>query len=298
MLFNSPEFIYVFLPMVLAVYWLAVKSNRTQLCILVLVAASLAFYGYWKPVYLLLFLVSVAGNYFISLRIFAARAARAKRRLLALGVLFNLGLLGYFKYAMFVVENAALAVGASWQFGTILLPLAISFFTFQQIAYLVDCRKGDVAPPSASRYLLFISFFPQLIAGPIVHHYQMLPQFENLAKKPDRLFLFLIGAAFFFAGLFKKVVLADSIAVYADPVFDVVASGAAVTILDAWAATFAFGFQIYFDFSGYSDMAIGLALLFGIRLPLNFNSPYKAASIIDFWRRWHMTLSQFLRDHL
>ena len=150
MLFNSPEFIYVFLPLVLAVYWLALKSNQTQLCVLVLGAASLAFYGYWKPIYLVLFLVSVAGNYFISLRIFAAPAARAKRRPLGLGILFNLGLLGYFKYAVFVVENAALAIDASWQFGTILLPLAISFFTFQQIAYLVDCRKGDVAPPSAS----------------------------------------------------------------------------------------------------------------------------------------------------
>ncbi len=298
MLFNSPEFIYTFLPIVLALYWLALKTKQTQIGILVLVAASLAFYGYWNPIYLVLFLVSVAGNYFISLRIFAAHEAGSKGWLLTAGVLFNLGLLGYFKYAVFVVDNAALAIGASWQLDTILLPLAISFFTFQQIAYLVDCRKGEVAPPSASKYLLFISFFPQLIAGPIVHHYQMLPQFENLVRKPDRLFLFLLGAAFFLAGLFKKVVLADSIAVYADPVFNEVLVSGAVAMTDAWIGTFAFGFQIYFDFSGYSDMAIGLALLFGIRLPLNFNSPYKATSIIDFWRRWHMTLSGFLRDHL
>ena len=298
MLFNSPEFIYAFLPIVLALYWLALKTKQAQICILVLVAASLAFYGYWNPIYLVLFLVSVAGNYFMSLRIFAAHEARSKGWLLTAGVLFNLGLLGYFKYAVFVVDNAALAIGASWQLDTILLPLAISFFTFQQIAYLVDCRKGEVAPPSASKYLLFISFFPQLIAGPIVHHYQMLPQFENLVRKPGRLFLFLLGAAFFFAGLFKKVVLADNIAVYADPVFNEVLVSGAVAMTDAWIGTFAFGFQIYFDFSGYSDMAIGLALLFGIRLPLNFNSPYKATSIIDFWRRWHMTLSQFLRDHL
>jgi len=298
MLFNSPEFIYAFLPIVLALYWLALKTKQAKICILVLAAASLVFYGYWNPIYLVLFLVSVAGNYFMSLRIFAAHEARSKGWLLTAGVLFNLGLLGYFKYAVFVVDNATLAIGASWQLDTILLPLAISFFTFQQIAYLVDCRKGEVAPPSASKYLLFISFFPQLIAGPIVHHYQMLPQFENLARKPDRLFLFLLGAAFFFAGLFKKVVLADSIAVYADTVFNEVLVSGAVAMTDAWIGTFAFGFQIYFDFSGYSDMAIGLALLFGIRLPLNFNSPYKATSIIDFWRRWHMTLSQFLRDQL
>ena len=298
MLFNSPEFVFVFLPLVLAVYWLVLKGHRTIFCVLVLAAASLFFYGHWNPKYLVLFLGSVGGNYLISRQIFAAHGARAKRWLLLAGIAFNLGLLGYFKYAGFVVENAASAFAQPWSIEPILLPLAISFFTFQQIAYLVDCHKGEVAPPPISKYLLFISFFPQLIAGPIVHHYEMLPQLDDLAQKRDRLLSFLVGATFFFAGLFKKVVLADGIGAYADPVFDGVANGAAVAALEAWIATFAFGFQIYFDFSGYSDMAIGLALLFGVRLPLNFNSPYKATSIIDFWRRWHITLSRFLRDHL
>jgi alginate O-acetyltransferase complex protein AlgI len=297
MLFNSPEFVFAFLPIVLAIYWLVLKGNKTLFCALVLVAASLFFYAYWNPKYLVLFLGSMGGNYLISRQIFAAHG-QAKRWLLFLGIAFNLGLLGYFKYAGFMVENAAVAFDQPWSIEPILLPLAISFFTFQQIAYLVDCHRGEVAPPPISKYLLFISFFPQLIAGPIVHHYEMLPQLDDLAQKRDRLLSFLIGSTFFFAGLFKKLVLADSIGAFADPVFDGVAQGAGAAALDAWTATFAFGFQIYFDFSGYSDMAIGLALLFGIRLPLNFSSPYKATSIIDFWRRWHMTLSRFLRDHL
>ena len=298
MLFNSPEFVFAFLPIVLAAYWISLKRDRTLLCVIVLAAASLVFYGHWNPKYLILFLVSIGGNYLISKCMFEAEGLRAKRWLLVVGIVFNLGLLGYFKYAMFLVENASRALDASWSIEPILLPLAISFFTFQQIAYLVDCRKGEVAPPPIAKYLLFVSFFPQLIAGPIVHHYEMLPQFEDLARKKDRLFTFVAGATFFFAGLFKKVVMADGVSAYADPVFDGVAGGAAVAGLDAWIATFAFGFQIYFDFSGYSDMAIGLALLFGVRLPLNFNSPYKATSIIEFWRCWHMTLSRFLREHL
>ncbi len=298
MLFNSPEFVFAFIPIVLALYWFTLKRNQTLLCVLVLAAASLVFYGHWNPKYLILFLTSIGGNFLISSRMYKADGAAAKRSLLVVGIVFNLGLLGYFKYATFLVENAALALDKSWSIEPILLPLAISFFTFQQIAYLVDCRKGEVAPPPLAKYLLFVSFFPQLIAGPIVHHYEMLPQFEDLANKRDRLFSFVAGATFFFAGLFKKVVMADGISAYADPVFDGVAGGAAVAGLDAWIATFAFGFQIYFDFSGYSDMAIGLALLFGVRLPLNFNSPYKATSIIEFWRCWHMTLSRFLREHL
>ena len=297
MLFNSPEFSFFFIPIVLTAYWFALKTKQTNICVYILVVASLVFYGYWHLEYLVLFLLSMSGNYLISKQIFGVRASRAKGWLLV-GIVFNMSLLGYFKYAIFLVENTALALGKSWSIEPILLPLAISFFTFQQIAYLVDCHKGEVAPPPIPKYLLFVSFFPQLIAGPIVHHYQMLPQFEDLARKRDRLFTFVMGATFFFAGLFKKVVLADSMAAFVDPVFDGAAAGATVLMLEAWIAAFAFGFQIYFDFSGYSDMAIGLALLFGIYLPLNFNSPYKATCIIDFWRRWHMTLSHFLRDHL
>ncbi len=298
MLFNSPEFVFAFFPSVFAVYWLASKGGRTVYCIFVLAGASLFFYGYWKPGYLALLLASIGGNYLIARLMFSSQEIPVKRWLLILGVIFNLALLGYFKYAMFMLENAALAFGEPWSIKPVVLPLAISFFTFQQIAYLVDCHKNEMVPPPFSKYLLFISFFPQLIAGPIVHHYEILPQLENLGRKRDRLFLFLVGTTFFFAGLFKKVILADNIGAYADPVFYDAAEGIGVAALDAWIATFSFGFQIYFDFSGYSDIAIGLALLFGIRLPLNFDSPYKATSIIDFWRRWHITLSRFLRDHL
>ncbi|MDP6404475.1 MAG: MBOAT family protein [Alphaproteobacteria bacterium] len=296
MLFNSPAFVFVFLPLVLAIFFVVARKANTLHCVLFLGLASLVFYGYWIPKYLVLILASIGGNFAISQAI--CRAAGGRRRgLLALGVAFNLGLLGYFKYALFLVDNAALLFGRSWSIEAIVLPLAISFFTFQQIAYLVDCWRGETSPPALARYLLFVAFFPQLIAGPIVHHYEMLPQFEKLADRP-RLANLVAGMTIFFAGLFKKVILADGVSGYADSVFDAVAAGTMVSALEAWIGSFAFGFQIYFDFSGYSDMAIGLALMFGIRLPLNFASPYKAASIIDFWRRWHMTLSRFLREHL
>ncbi|MBT4711300.1 MAG: MBOAT family protein [Alphaproteobacteria bacterium] len=298
MLFNSPQFLFVFLPLVLGGYFLIAAKNRTAAAVAFLALASLVFYAYWKPIYLVLILASVLGNFGISRWLTRTEPDRARRWILILGVVFNLGLLGYFKYAAFVVTNAALALGQSWSVGHIMLPLAISFFTFQQIAYLVDCWRGNTTPPTLARYLLFVAFFPQLIAGPIVHHYELLPQFDALATRRPRLAPLVAGLTIFFAGLFKKVVLADSIGAHADTVFDAVAAGAAVGGFDAWIGAFAFGFQIYFDFSAYSDMAIGLALMFGIRLPLNFNSPYKAASIIDFWRRWHMTLSRFLREHL
>jgi D-alanyl-lipoteichoic acid acyltransferase DltB (MBOAT superfamily) len=298
MLFNSPQFLFVFLPLVFGGFFFVAAKNRTAATVAFLALASLVFYAYWKPIYLVLILVSVLGNFGVSQWLTRTEPARARRWILILGLVFNLGLLGYFKYAEFVVSNAALMLGQSWSVGHIVLPLAISFFTFQQITYLVDCWRDQTQPPNLARYLLFVAFFPQLIAGPIVHHYELLPQFDDLAARRPRLGPLVAGLTIFFAGLFKKVVLADSIGAHADAVFDAVAMGAAVSGVDAWIGTFAFGFQIYFDFSAYSDMAIGLALMIGIRLPLNFNSPYKAANIIDFWRRWHMTLSRFLRDHL
>ncbi len=296
MLFNSPLFVFVFLPLALVVFFVVALRGKNLHCVLFLGLASLVFYGYWNPKYLVLILASIGGNFALSQGICRAQGGR-RRMLLALGVAFNLGLLGYFKYALFFVENAALLLGRAWSIEAIVLPLAISFFTFQQIAYLVDCWRGETSPPALARYLLFVAFFPQLIAGPIVHHYEMLPQFEKLGERP-RLGNLVAGLTIFFAGLFKKVILADGVSGYADAVFEAVAAGTAVGALEAWIGSFAFGFQIYFDFSGYSDMAIGLALMFGIRLPLNFASPYKATCIIDFWRRWHMTLSRFLREHL
>ena len=214
------------------------------------------------------------------------------------GVIFNLGILAYFKYAGFIVDNINLASGSSFSLGDIALPLAISFFTFQQIAYLVDASKGITQEYSFSHYALFVTFFPQLIAGPIVHHKEMLPQFMQRKTLKPHLENIAVGLTIFFIGLFKKAVLADGVAQYASPVFDAAAGGATLTFFEAWGGALAYTMQLYFDFSGYSDMAIGAARLFGIRLPLNFHSPYKATSIIEFWRRWHMTLSRFLRDYL
>ncbi len=225
-------------------------------------------------------------------------AAGDKPALLVGGVAVNLGLLGYFKYAGFIVTNLSQLLSENWSLGAIILPLAISFFTFQQIAYLVDSHRGITKEYQFLHYALFVSFFPQLIAGPIVHHKDMLPQFirsERFRVSPVNL---AIGPSIFAIGLFKKTVLADGIAVYANPVFGAADAGAELDFFSAWGGVLAYTFQLYFDFSGYSDMAIGLARMFGIVLPLNFYSPYKAASIDEFWRRWHITLSNFLRDYL
>ena len=218
--------------------------------------------------------------------------------LLFVGISVNLAFLGYFKYTNFFIDNINLLTGGGYNVSNILLPLAISFFTFQQIAYLVDAYKNEAHEYSFLQYSLFVTFFPQLIAGPIVHHGEMLPQFR---KKET--FLFNMsnvnkGLAIFIIGLFKKVVLADSIAAYATPVFAAGDTGLCISFFEAWGGAFAYTLQLYFDFSGYADMAIGIALMFGIYLPLNFNSPYRSKSIIDFWRRWHMTLSRFLKDYL
>ena len=217
---------------------------------------------------------------------------------LTLGVAANLGLLGYFKYANFFIDNLNLVSGTSIQLEAIVLPLAISFFTFQQIAYLVDSYKGITKEYQFTHYALFVTFFPQLIAGPIVHYGEMLPQFMKeggLRVKAENI---AVGITIFSIGLFKKVVLADGVAVYASPVYDAAAQGDPITFFIAWGGALAYTMQLYFDFSGYSDMAIGAARLFGIKLPLNFHSPYKATSIVEFWRRWHMTLSRFLRDYV
>jgi len=221
-----------------------------------------------------------------------------RRVFLTIGVATNLACLGYFKYANFFVDNFNAFTDSNYNFEHIVLPLAISFFTFQQIAYLVDTYNGETREYNFLHYCLFVVFFPQLIAGPIVHHKEMLPQFARSETYRLRSAHLAVGITILAIGLFKKVVLADGIAVYATPVFDAAEQGVNITFFEAWGATLAYTFQLYFDFSGYSDMAIGLARMFGVRLPLNFNSPYKATSIIDFWRRWHITLSRFLRDYL
>ena len=215
-----------------------------------------------------------------------------------LGVGLNLGTLGYFKYANFFVDSLNASIGTSLQLETIILPLAISFFTFQQIAYLVDTSRGETEEHHFLHYALFVTFFPQFIAGPIVHHKEMLPQFTRRQRLTPRARDLAVGSTIFVLGLLKKVVIADGISGYATPAFDAADLGVNLSMAAAWTATLAYTFQLYFDFSGYSDMAIGLARLFGIRLPLNFDAPYRSTSIIDFWHRWHMTLSRFLRDYV
>jgi alginate O-acetyltransferase complex protein AlgI len=294
MLFNSHEFIFVFCPVVFAVFFL-VAARNFRFSLAWLTGASLFFYAWWNPPYLLLLLVSVLFNYAAGLLL--NRVARRRGLLLALAIAANLMLLGYFKYTNFLIGTWNAFSGGAVPFLDILLPLAISFHTFQQIAYLVDTWRGETSHYRFLDYLFFVVFFPQLIAGPIVRHDEIIPQIQQRrAWRPDPADLAL-GVTIFSFGLFKKVVLADYVAIPADQVF--AAAGAqALGFFQAWTGALAYALQIYFDFSAYSDMAVGLALIAGIRFPLNFFSPYQATSIVEFWRRWHMTLSRFLLHYL
>lgn len=294
MLFNSVEFIFAFLPITLCLFFLLGRRFGSESAIIWLVLMSLFFYAWWDPRYLVIILLSMGGNYLLGQRLYRQR----RRAELIAGIGANLLVLGYYKYAGFLVWNLAWASGTDFDIGTIVLPLAISFFTFQQVAYLVDSYKGVTQEYRFVHYALFVTFFPQLIAGPIVHHREMLPQFAQPGTFRPLASNIAIGLSIFAIGLFKKTVIADSAALYANPVFNAADQGASPALIEAWIGTLAYSFQIYFDFSGYSDMALGLARMFGIILPLNFYSPYKAASISEFWRRWHMTLSRFLRDYI
>ncbi len=300
MLFNSYEFLFVFLPVTLTGFFIVCRQLGREGAIVWLVLASLFYYGWWNPNYVGLILVSMVVNFLVGRNIsrLSVTAGWTRGLLVVCGVAFNLLLLGYFKYANFFVSTAADLTGADIVLAPIVLPLAISFFTFQQIAYLADAYQGAASEYSFRHYALFVTFFPQLIAGPIVHHAEMMPQFMRDDVLRPQMRNFAIGGTIFAIGLFKKVVLADGVALYASPVFATAASGASLSFFEAWGGALAYTFQLYFDFSGYSDMAIGSARMFGIRLPLNFFSPYKATSIIEFWRRWHITLSRFLRDYL
>jgi alginate O-acetyltransferase complex protein AlgI len=293
MLFSSYAFLFQFLPAVALAY--AVARRYSPRCgIWALAFSSLIFYGAWKPVYLLLLVGSIGVNFWLGLKM---EDLARRRSIGTLGVALNLALLCYFKYTNFLFDSFTTLTGTPLPFVNVILPLGISFFTFQQIAYLVDVMRGAKVERDLVSYALFVSFFPHLIAGPLVHHAEMIPQFKR-ARTSRSAVLAARGLAIFAAGLFKKVVIADNLAQFVTPVFAHLDAGGGVTTQWAWLATLAYTLQIYFDFSGYSDMAIGLALLFGIRLPVNFRSPYKAASIIEFWRRWHITLSRFLRDYL
>ena len=300
MLFNSYAFIFFFLPATLLIFFQFGRVSP-KLAAGWLAAASLCFYGWWSPAYVALLMVSVLFNYAMGIAIVraaAAGSARRSRRLLAAAIVADLGLLAYYKYANFFLDNANAALGTGWSLGEIILPLGISFFTFTQIAFLVDAYQGKAREYSFVHYGLFVTYFPHLIAGPILHHREMMPQFGLPATYRPDYDNIAAGLTIFVIGLFKKVVIADGVAPYVAPVFDAPQAGLALTFVEAWCGALAYTFQLYFDFSGYSDMAVGLSLLFGIRLPINFHSPYQAANIIEFWRRWHMTLSRFLRDYL
>lgn len=298
MLFNSYLFIFLFLPTSVLLYYLINNTVGKPAAKTWLLLASLFFYGYWSPKYLLLLGTSILVNYSISLLLSTKNTSqrhKSRQALLILGLTINLGLLGYFKYADFFISTINNLSGSNYNLLHVVLPLGISFFTFQQISYLVDNYRNKIKPASLLDYSLFVSFFPQLIAGPIVHQSEMLPQFSMNKKDSidprniyNGLFLFAIGLA-------KKGVIADSFALWANYGFS---GPGATSFFDAWITSLSYTFQIYFDFSGYMDMALGIALLFNIKLPVNFNAPYQAISIQDFWHRWHITLSRFLGEYL
>jgi alginate O-acetyltransferase complex protein AlgI len=299
MLFGSNEFLLVFLPGVLLGFFILKNRAGPVAARVWLTASSILFYGLTDWRFVPLLLASVAWNFAIGTALARASATPDRRHgLLVLGIGVDLAVLGYFKYAGFLAANIQALTGSGLDIPAVALPVGISFYTFTQIAYLADAASGKAREYDLPRYLLFVTFFPHLIAGPIIHHKEMMPQFAPEAMR-RRIAEFLPLALTLFAiGLSKKVILADSFAAFATPVFDAAAHGLDIDLIEGWTAALAYSFQLYFDFSGYSDMALGLALMFGIRLPVNFFSPYKSESIVEFWRRWHMTLSRFLRDYL
>ncbi|HWY96127.1 MAG TPA: MBOAT family protein [Steroidobacteraceae bacterium] len=297
MLFNSFEFIFGFLPVALMVFFLLGRMNR-KLAAAWLALASLLFYGYWSPKYVPLLLAAVSFNYFCGRAIAKRAGTKSGRTLLTASIVADLVLLGFYKYADFFLSSVNGIAHTHLQLLRIVLPIGISFFTFTQIAFLVDCYKRVAREYSFSHYLLFVSYFPHLIAGPILHHTEIMPQFASVTPYRPSARLFAIGLTVLTIGLAKKILIADNFADYAIPVFTAAHDGVPIRLVAAWVGSIAYTFQLYFDFSGYTDMAIGLSKLFGVDLPINFFSPYKSTNIIEFWRRWHMTLSRFLRDYL
>ncbi|MBF0504246.1 MAG: MBOAT family protein [Candidatus Omnitrophica bacterium] len=310
MLFNTYSFIFIFLPIVVAGYFWLTHKRLIIGSKLWIVAASLFFYSYWSIYYLPLLLLSIFINFFVGSAIaeiipkenttYSSNKKKitkylSSRQLLLFGVVFNVGLLGYFKYTDFLLTNLNTIFSFNLPLLHVVLPLGISFFTFTQIAFLVDAYKGKVKEYDLLNYMLFVSYFPHLLAGPILHHAEMMPQFYSRWNWVIRWRNVAHGLFLFSIGLFKKVIIADTFAQWANAGFD---TATTLNFFSAWATSLSYTFQLYFDFSGYTDMAIGMSLFFSIKLPVNFNSPYKASDIQDFWRRWHMTLSRFLKDYV
>ncbi|CAI6051797.1 MBOAT family O-acyltransferase [Cohnella sp. JJ-181] len=295
MLFNSYPFIFVFLPVTVAGYFLLARLRARTWTQLWLAAVSLVFYAWWSIEYVPLLLMSIGFNFGMGRLLARTRkeSVGKRRAWLAAGIAANLLLLGWYKYANFFAGTLSDLTGFEFTVRSVVLPLGISFFTFTQIAYLVDAWRGTASEYNLVNYVLFVTFFPHLIAGPILHHREMMPQFADEGSGRPQWTNIYQGTYFFCMGLAKKVIVADTFAGYANDGF-----AHATGFFGSWAAALSYTFQLYFDFSGYSDMAVGIALLFNVRLPQNFDSPYKAAGIRDFWRRWHMTLSRFLRDYI
>ena len=291
MLFNSYEFIFVYLPVVLLIYFALGKLSNKKFAKYFLILASIAFYSYWDIRNLPVLLCSMSVNFIIGQKL----VINKDKRWLVAGIIFNLLILGYYKYTNFFLDNLSGLLGKNITHVNIILPLGISFFTFTQTAYLVDAYREETKAYSKSDYLLFVTIFPHLIAGPIIHHKDMIPQFSETTRYSFRYDNFAKGITWFAIGLFKKVAIADYLSSIADIVFS---HSNHLSVLEAWGGSIAYTLQLYYDFSGYSEMAIGIALMMNYDLPINFNAPYKACCIIDFWKRWHITLSSFLKNYL
>jgi D-alanyl-lipoteichoic acid acyltransferase DltB (MBOAT superfamily) len=298
MLFNSYVFIFLFLPITLFVYF-GLNQRKWMLGSMIwLIFVSLGYYGWWNPIYVLLIVGSMLFNFTVGKGLKKSKETGKilkKRFMLLAGISGNLFLLGYFKYADFLISNVNYLTRSQIPLLHITLPVGISFFTFTQIAYLVDAQRGETEEYNLSVYALFVSFFPYLLAGPIIHHRDMIPQFSQLRNKILNYKNLTGGLFLFFIGLFKKVVIADAFAIWVSNGFD---NAATLSLIEAWAASLSYTLQLYFDFSGYTDMALGSAMMFNIRLPINFDSPYKSLNIQEFWRRWHITLGRFVRNYI
>jgi alginate O-acetyltransferase complex protein AlgI len=295
MLFNSFEFIFAFLPVIFIGYFILSKMQLLQATKIWLVASSLVFYSWWNIAYLPLLLASLFFNYFVGSALGKENFKWSRKGILVIGIIINVTFLGYYKYSDFFIININALTDSNFALLHLALPLAISFFTFEQIIYLVDSYRGETKDYSLLDYSLFVTFFPKLIAGPIVYHNEIIPQFISKRNKLINWKNISKGIFIFAIGLFKKVAIADTFAVWATQGFDQTTT---LTFFDGWITSLSYTFQLYFDFSGYCDMAIGISLLFNIKLLMNFNSPYKATDIQDFWRRWHITLSRFLTQYI
>ncbi len=295
MLFNSYIFIFLFLPIVLAVWYLFNKFEKYKMAQVFLIGMSLWFYAYFNSSYLVIILVSCFINYFFSYLLTKRDSAGFQKGMLIVGCVVNLGMLGYFKYYDFFLENVNAVFHTDFALRHILLPLGISFFTFQQLSFVIDRCRGDAPHYSLIDYLNFVTFFPQLIAGPIVLHSELIPQFQDKERRKFDTDSFAKGIAYFTIGMGKKVLLADTLAKAVNYGF---ADIAGLDVLSAAVVALAYTFELYFDFSGYCDMAIGLGKMFHIEIPDNFNAPYKSASVKEFWRRWHMTLGRFFTTYV